>query len=83
VIVIHEMPGLHPGVTEFGQRVVDAGFTVYLPSLFGRPGVPFGTGALLRAHEECGGPGVGASACASPAASRSRWRSSRRSSHRL
>jgi dienelactone hydrolase len=41
VIVIHEMPGLHPGVTAFGQRLVDAGYRVYLPSLFGRPGVPF------------------------------------------
>ena len=42
VIVIHEMPGLHPGVTVFGQRLVDAGYRVYLPSLFGRPGAPFG-----------------------------------------
>jgi dienelactone hydrolase len=41
VIVIHEMPGLHPGVTAFGQRLVDAGYRVYLPSLFGRPGAPF------------------------------------------
>jgi dienelactone hydrolase len=41
VIVIHEMPGLHPGVTVFGQRLVDAGYRVYLPSLFGRPGAPF------------------------------------------
>ena len=41
VIVIHEMPGLHPGVTAFGQRLVDAGFTVYMPSLFGRPGELF------------------------------------------
>jgi dienelactone hydrolase len=42
VIVIHEMPGLHPGVTAFGQRLVDAGYRVYMPSLFGRPGAPFG-----------------------------------------
>jgi dienelactone hydrolase len=48
VIVIHEMPGLHPGVTAFGQRLVDAGFTVYLPSLFGRPGAPYGGRELLR-----------------------------------
>ena len=38
VIVIHEVPGLHPGVIAFGQRLVDAGFTAYLPSLFGTPG---------------------------------------------
>jgi dienelactone hydrolase len=53
VIVIHEMPGLHPGVTAFGQRLVDAGYRVYLPSLFGRPGIPFNgramAGSMLRA----------------------------------
>jgi len=42
VIVIHEVPGLHPEVIEFGRRVVDAGFTVFMPSLFGTPGKPFG-----------------------------------------
>jgi dienelactone hydrolase len=40
VIVIHEMPGLHPLVVRFAERVVDAGMTVYLPSLFGQPGRP-------------------------------------------
>ncbi len=52
VIVIHEMPGLHPGVTAFGQRLVDAGYRVYLPSLFGRPGAPASgraiAGSVLR-----------------------------------
>jgi dienelactone hydrolase len=38
VVVIHEVPGLHPGVIDFGRRVVDAGFTVFMPSLFGTPG---------------------------------------------
>jgi dienelactone hydrolase len=38
VIVIHEIPGLHPQVVEFAQRVVDAGFSVRMPSLFGTPG---------------------------------------------
>ena len=38
VIVIHEVPGLHPQVVEFAQRVVDAGFSVRMPSLFGTPG---------------------------------------------
>jgi dienelactone hydrolase len=42
------MPGLHPGVTKFGQRLVDAGYRVYLPSLFGRPGAPFGGGEMRR-----------------------------------
>jgi dienelactone hydrolase len=40
VIVISEMPGLHPGVIGFGQRVVDRGFHVRMPSLFGTPGRP-------------------------------------------
>jgi dienelactone hydrolase len=48
VVVVHEMPGLHPGVTKFGQRLVDAGYRVYLPSLFGRPDAPFGGGEMLR-----------------------------------
>lgn len=52
VVVVHEIPGLHPGVVEFGQRLVDAGFTVYLPSLFGRPGAPVTNGALLRSVGE-------------------------------
>lgn len=38
VIVIHEMPGLHPLVVRFADRIVEAGMTVYMPSLFGDPG---------------------------------------------
>ena len=92
VIVIHEIPGLHPGVVAFARRVIEAGFTAYMPSLLGEDGreisggymmssmgracvsrefTVFGTGgtspvvAWLRAlaakaHDECGGPGVGA-----------------------
>ena len=48
VIVIHEVPGLHPEVIAFGRRVVDAGFTVFMPSLFGTPGKPFGWGYTTR-----------------------------------
>jgi dienelactone hydrolase len=40
VIVIHEIPNLHPGVIGFAQRVIEQGFTVYMPSLFGEPGAP-------------------------------------------
>lgn len=40
VIVMHEVPNLHPGVIDFGRRVTEAGFTVYMPSLFGTPGAP-------------------------------------------
>jgi dienelactone hydrolase len=38
VVVMHEVPNLHPGVVGFGRRVIDAGFTAYMPSLFGTPG---------------------------------------------
>ena len=48
VVVIHEIPGLHPGMFAFGQRLVDAGYRVYLPSLFGRPGAPATGGATFR-----------------------------------
>ncbi|KQW69083.1 dienelactone hydrolase [Phenylobacterium sp. Root77] len=40
VIVIHEMPGLHPHVIRFADRVAAAGMTVYCPHLFGDPGRP-------------------------------------------
>lgn len=92
VIVMPEMPGISPQITRFCRWVRDAGFTVYLPSLFGTDGdVPTaeeGLAVLKRAcvsaefralaanqtspvtvwlralakfaHEECGGPGIGA-----------------------
>jgi dienelactone hydrolase len=92
VIVMAEMPGISPHVARFARWVRDAGFTVYMPSLFGRDGavpneeegvaifqkacvsaefrvlaanesspVTAWLRALARlAHEECGGPGVGA-----------------------
>jgi dienelactone hydrolase len=92
VIVMTEMPGISPHVARFSRWVRDAGFTVYMPSLFGRdgavPSVEEGAAVFQRAcvsaefralaanksspvtmwlrslarlaHEECGGPGVGA-----------------------
>ena len=47
VIVIHEMPGLHPLVIAFADRVAAAGMTVYCPSLFGEPGRPVSPGYAL------------------------------------
>ena len=47
VIVMHEMPGLHPGVVQFADRVVAAGMTVFCPSLFGTPGKPASRGYAL------------------------------------
>jgi len=53
VIVMAEMPGIHPLVSHFARRVRDAGFTVWMPNLFGDPGAPLstpkGAGVLLRA----------------------------------
>ncbi len=92
VIVMTEMPGISPHVARFSRWVRDAGFTVYMPSLFGRdgalPDVEEGAATFRRAcvsaefrafaanksspvtqwlrslarlaHEQCGGPGVGA-----------------------
>lgn len=40
VIVIHEIPGLHPLVIRYGERVAAEGFTVFMPSLFGVPNKP-------------------------------------------
>lgn len=92
VIVMAEMPGISPHVARFARWVRDAGFTVYMPSLFGRdgavPGAEEGAGVFQRAcmsaeframaagasspvtqwlralarlaHQDCGGPGVGA-----------------------
>jgi dienelactone hydrolase len=92
VIVMTEMPGISPHVARFSRWVRDAGFTVYMPSLFGSDGaVPSaeeGAAVFQRAcvsaefralaantsspvtqwlralaklaHQECGGPGVGA-----------------------
>jgi dienelactone hydrolase len=38
VVLIPELPGIHPGVLGLGNHLVDNGFTVAIPSLFGAPG---------------------------------------------
>src|SRR4051794_21917528 len=38
VVLVHEIPGITPKVTRFANDVVDAGFTVVMPSLVGDPG---------------------------------------------
>ncbi|MCW1960143.1 MAG: dienelactone hydrolase family protein [Mycobacterium sp.] len=40
VVLIPEIPGAHPGVLALGNYLVDNGFTVAIPSLFGTPGAP-------------------------------------------
>ncbi|MEM1246179.1 MAG: dienelactone hydrolase family protein [Acidobacteriota bacterium] len=53
VIVMTEMPGITYFVARFARRVRDAGFTVFLPQMFGTPGRPMSTpymlGSLSRA----------------------------------
>ncbi len=48
VIVIHEIPGITPEVAAFADEVVQAGFTVVMPSLFGTPGAPFSGSTVAR-----------------------------------
>jgi dienelactone hydrolase len=53
VIVMTEMPGISPHVARFARWVREAGFTVYMPSLFGRdgavPGAEEGAAVIQRA----------------------------------
>ncbi len=46
VIVVHEIPGITPKVAQFANEVVDAGFTVLMPSLVGTPGRDMSNGYL-------------------------------------
>lgn len=52
VVVMHEMPCLHPGVVAFAQELIDAGFTVWMPSMFGddgaEPGLRNSVGNIAR-----------------------------------
>jgi dienelactone hydrolase len=52
IVVMTEMPGITPNVAAFGRRLVDAGFTVAMPSLFGTPGrdvsVPYILDSMTR-----------------------------------
>lgn len=52
VVLIPEMPGIHPGVLGLGNHLVDNGFTVAIPSLFGIPGqaisLPYVVTTVLR-----------------------------------
>lgn len=41
VIIMHELPGMIPECVDLARRVAKAGFTVFLPLLFGQPNVPF------------------------------------------
>ncbi len=47
VVIMHEIPGITPEVRAFGERVAHAGFTVFMPHLFGTPDKRFSTGYML------------------------------------
>src|SRR5580693_4044186 len=49
VVLIPELPGIHPGVLGLGNHLVDNGFTVAIPSLFGEPGRGKDVGYVLPA----------------------------------
>jgi dienelactone hydrolase len=49
VVLIPELPGIHPGVLGLGNHLVDNGFTVAIPSLFGEPGRAKTAGYLVGA----------------------------------
>lgn len=44
VLIMHEIPGIHPDVVRFANIVADAGFSVAMPSMFGTPNKPFSNG---------------------------------------
>jgi dienelactone hydrolase len=47
VVLVHEVPGITPKVTAFANELVDAGFTVVMPSLVGTPGKDVSTSYLM------------------------------------
>ena len=53
VILMHEIPGITPQVKAGAEWVADAGFTVFMPSMFGTPdkplSVPYVLGQMFRA----------------------------------
>ncbi len=48
VVIVHEVPGITPSVLQFANEVVDAGFTVIMPSLVGTPGKAVSVSYSLR-----------------------------------
>ena len=53
VVIMHEIPGIHPDVARFATRVADEGFTAVMPELFGETGKAvtpgYIAGQMLRA----------------------------------
>src|SRR5262249_30215658 len=40
VLLIHELPGMVPQCVDFATRIIEHGFTVFMPLLFGAPNSP-------------------------------------------
>ncbi len=53
VVIMHEVPGITPEVERFARRVAEAGFTAFLPHLFGTPGKPFSMPYALAQVAHC------------------------------
>lgn len=49
VVLIHEIPGMTPAVIGFADEVVDHGFTVVMPHLFGTPGAGESAATMAKA----------------------------------
>ncbi|MEC9340462.1 MAG: dienelactone hydrolase family protein [Pseudomonadota bacterium] len=53
VLLMHEVPGITPQVRDCAQRIADAGFSVYMPWMFGTPNkpvtIPYAMGQLAQA----------------------------------
>lgn len=47
VILMHELPGMIPECVDLARRIAEAGFTVYLPLLFGQPNRPLSIPGML------------------------------------
>ena len=48
VVVVHEIPGLTAEVLGFADELVEAGYTVVLPHLFGEAGLPMSAGQVAK-----------------------------------
>ncbi len=48
VVLLHELPGMIPDCVALADRIAAAGFTVYLPLLFGEPNVPLSLGTMAK-----------------------------------
>ena len=48
ILLMHEIPGIYPPVIEFADRLVAAGYRVYMPELLGQAGREFSNGYLIQ-----------------------------------